>query len=474
MIYFILIVYIAITFWGSLIGIGKQAQTPESYFLANRNLRTIGLFFTILATNFSAFYFLGFAAEGYKIGYTHYIIMATGTALAAIPMLLIGSKAWKLGKEEGYITPAELIYGQTQSRPLAALFSAVMAIFTLPYLSLQIVGGGYILENLTGGEISYALAIILLTVLTIVYVILGGMQSVAKTDLKQGLIVIVFMSLAVISIGGELGGLSEANARAAAIIPDLFEVSGAHEHYSLKKWFSFLVFWIFCIPMFPQLFMRFYIARSLEDLKNSAILYAFIPIIISILPVMIGVWGHISFPDLVGKEADQILPMMLKEHTSEWFSALVMTGAVAAFMSTLDSQLLAISTMMTRDFYIPFAKKELDFKSEVLTGRLLVGVFALIGLLIAFKPFDTIFDMGKMAFSGLAVLFPTALFCSRFKIKNPLFPILGITISLGGLLGFYYKWIPDFWAGGFEPFMLLIGISFLISAAGASFNKTEA
>ncbi|MEM6804081.1 MAG: sodium:solute symporter family protein, partial [Bacteroidota bacterium] len=148
MIYVILIGYIAITFWGSLIGIGKQTQTPESYFLANRNLRTIGLFFTILATNFSAFYFLGFAAEGYKIGYTHYIIMATGTALAAIPMLVIGTKAWKLGKKEGYITPAELIYGQTQSRPLAMLFSAVMVLFTLPYLSLQIVGGGYILENL--------------------------------------------------------------------------------------------------------------------------------------------------------------------------------------------------------------------------------------------------------------------------------------------------------------------------------------
>lgn len=474
MIYFILIAYIAFTFWGSLIGIGKQESTPESYFLANRNLKTLGLFFTILATNFSAFYFLGFAAEGYKIGYAHYIIMATGTALAAVPFLLIGTKAWKLGKEHGYITPAEMIYGQTGSRTLAMLFSGVMVVFTLPYLSLQIVGGGYILENLTGGEISYQLAIILLTILTIVYVILGGMQSVAKTDLKQGLIVILFMSMAVVLISRELGGMTKANEMAASLIPDLFSPSGANGHYGWKKWISFLLFWPFCIPMFPQLFMRFYIAKDLPTLKTSAILYAFIPVLISILPVMIGVWGHVDFPDLEGKEVDQILPMMLKEYSSEWFGALVMTGAVAAFMSTLDSQLLAISTMVTRDFYLPFRKTALDFKQEVFTGRVLVGVFALIGLLIAFNPFDTIFDMGKMAFSGLAVLFPTALFCSRFKVEKPLFPILGIAISLLGLFGFYYKWIPDSWAGGFEPFMLLIGISFLISAAGASFTKTKA
>jgi len=108
MIYIILIIYISFTFWASLYGTKIKDATPESYFLANRDLGTLSLFFTILATNFSAFYFLGFAGEGYKIGYAHYIIMAIGTALAGLSFLIVGTKVWVLGKKKGYITPAEL------------------------------------------------------------------------------------------------------------------------------------------------------------------------------------------------------------------------------------------------------------------------------------------------------------------------------------------------------------------------------
>jgi len=466
MIYIILVVYLGITFGGSLFGAKIKEATPESYFLANRNLKTFALFFTILATNFSAFYFLGFAGEGYRIGFAHYIIMSLGTALAGGTIIIIGSRVWQLGKEHGYITPSELVYGETGSRPLAMLFSGVMIVFTLPYLALQIVGGGYILENLTDGDLSYSLAVVLLTVFTIIYVIIGGMTSVAKTDMKQGLIVFIFMTLGVILIGHDLGGITNANVKAAELVPELFSQNGANSYYSPKEWFSWIIFWIIAIPMFPQLFMRFYIAKDLKNLRQSAILYALAPLFISILPVMIGVWGHISFPGLEGNEIDQIMPLMLKKHTTEVFAAIIMTGAIAAFMSTLDSQLLALSTMFTRDFYVPFSKKVIDFKKEVLIGRVLVGLLAVFGMFIAFNPFDSIFDMGKMSFSGIAILFPIGLAVTRFKIVKPLFSIVAIILAIILLFAFHYGWISLSWAFGFEPFIVLIVVSFVITFIG--------
>ena len=466
MIYFILIIYLGFTFWGSLYGVKSKNDSPEAYFLANRSLGTLSLFFTILATNFSAFYFLGFAGEGYRIGYGVYIIMALGTAFAGLAFLIIGPNIWRLGKLKGYITPAELIHGQTNNRLLSILFSGVMILFTLPYLALQIVGGGFVLENLTSGDISYNFAIILLTITTIVYVILGGMHSVAKTDLKQGLLVIIFMSLAVIFIGNDLGGLTNANQKAQLIQPELFTPEGIDGFYTPKKWFSFIIFWFFCVPMFPQLFMRFYIAKDLKTLKKSAVLYSTIPLFISILPVIIGVWGHLSFPGMEGKEADQILPMMLMQHTSSVFAAIVMTGAIAAFMSTLDSQLLALSTMLTRDIYLPFSKKKVSFEKEVLIGRILVGLIALIGLLIAFKPFDTIFDMGKMAFTGLAILFPIALMVTKVKNFQSNYGIVAIAVSISLLFGFFYKLIPSYLNFGFESFIPVILASSLICSLG--------
>lgn len=467
MVYLILILYISITFLGSLVGAKQTNTTPEGYFLANRNVTTLTLFFTILATNFSAFYFLGFAGAGYRIGYAYYVMMAFGTAFACLSFFMIGTKVWQLGKQEGLITPAELIVFKSKSRSLGILYAMVMTVFTFPYLALQIVGAGYIMETLTGGDIPYFLGATILTIFTIIYVFIGGMSSVAKTDLKQGLLAFILMFLAVVYITYDLGGLELAHQKVKAIQPELFERGGKGQFFTPQKWFSLLIFWLFCIPMFPQIFMRFYMAKDLKHLKQSAFLYALVPLFVSILPVAIGVLGHLSFPDLAGKAADQILPMMLVEHTSEWFSALVMTGALAAFMSTLDSQLLALSTMVTRDFYVPFAKTPPSFQQQVKIGRIGVIVFAAIGLCIAWQPFDTIFDMGKLAFSGLSVLFPVTFALLHWKggVKTP-FAIGAILLGEFLLMAFYYQWLPSTWLMGFEASIIVLVICFFLVFLG--------
>lgn len=469
MIYIILIAYIAIVFLGSLRGTANQAKTPEGYFLANRGLGTWALFFTILATNFSAFYFLGFAGAGYRVGYAHYVMMSLGTGFACLSFYILGTKIWALGKKHGFITPAELIYHQTGSKALRWTFAGVMLVFTFPYLALQIIGAGYILENITDGTIPYGWGATFLTLFTIAYVWIGGMKSVAKTDLKQGLLMIFLMVLAVIVISQGVGGLTSAHERIYEIQPDLFSREGVNAVFSPKKWFSMMIFWIFCIPMFPQIFMRFYIAKDVDKLKKSALLYGLIPLFISILPVMIGVLGHLTFPNLVGKETDQILPKMLAAHSPEWFAGLVMTGALAAFMSTLDSQLLALSTIVTRDFVLPF-RKNISLEQQVFIGRIGVIIFALIGLAIAAQPFDTIDDMGRLAFGGLAVLFPVTFFTLRLGGVPPLFGLLSILIGELLLIGFYYQKIPSTWLFGFDSSIIVLVVCFGILFLGKLFD----
>lgn len=462
MVYLILASYILVVFLTSLRNARAIGATPEGYFLANRNLSTLTLFFTILATNFSAYYFIGFAGEGYRRGYAFYVVMALGTALACLSFFIIGDRVWRLGQRHRYITPAELVYHQSGSRTLGLLVALVMVLFTLPYLSLQIVGAGYLLEAVTEGGIPYLGGATLLTGFTIAYVFIGGMTSVARTDLKQGALMFGLMLLAVLMISHKLGGLTAANERVFAAMPELFDRAGADGYYTPRRWFSWLVFWLCCIPMFPQIFMRFYIARSVAHLRRSAILYAVAPLILSILPVVIGVLGHLSYPGLEGKAADEILPQMLVRHTHPWFAALIMTGALAAFMSTLDSQLLALSTIMTRDFSPLFGFRPSTLLEEVKLGKSWVVVFALIGLLIAWRPFATIFDMGKMAFSGLAVLFPAVLFLLHSKNFSARAGIVSIVLGELGVVAFHYQWLPGQWSFGFEPFIIILAGCFLI------------
>ena len=161
---------------------------------------------------------------------------------------------------------------------------------------------------------------------------------------------------------------------------------------------------------------------------------------------------------------------MLVEHTPEWFAALVMVGALAAFMSTLDSQLLALSTIITRDFYIPFSKKTVDLSTQVRIGKIVVIILALIGLAIAYQPFDTIFDMGKLAFAGLSILFPASFVILRLNGLNPRFALASIIIGELLLISFFYGWLPNSWLFGFESFIPILVICFSIVLLGRRFS----
>ena len=98
--------------------------------------------------------------------------------------------------------------------------------------------------------------------------------------------------------------------------------------------------------------------------------------------------------------------------------------------------------------------------------------FAIVGLGIAYQPFDTIFDMGKLAFAGLAVLFPTTLFILRFGGISPGWGITSIIVGELLLISFYYGWIPSDWTLGFESFIPVLVLCFLIVGIGKYWQRT--
>ncbi|NEO97130.1 MAG: sodium:solute symporter family protein [Symploca sp. SIO2E9] len=464
--YMALAAYLLFTLWVGIIGYRSQEDTPENYFLANRNLGAVVLFFTLSATNFSAFAFLGFSGAGYRIGLSYYPMMGFGTALVGLAFYFIGYKVWLLGKAKGLITPSELIEQRCPSQTLKLIFLTVMVIFTLPYLTLQPIGAGYLLENLTNGQIPYFTGATFLTLVIVLYVFMGGMRSVALTDVLQGILMFVFMLAAVVAIANSLGGFAQANSTVFTLEPELFSRQGMGNFFTPRKWFSYMLLWILSVPMFPQMFMRFYTPKTPNPLKVSAVVYPVVTATMFICPVLIGMWGHIAFPELVGKDTDQIFPMMLTEYTPVWLSSLVMVGALAALMSTLDSQLLALSSMITRDIYISYLRKNASLQEQTFVGRLLIFVLAIIGLIIAYNPPATIAAIATQAFTGLAVLFPTVIAALYIKRVNPLSCIISILVGEAAVIGFQFGIIPQVFTFGFLPVVPIVSLCTLIIVLG--------
>lgn len=121
-------------------------------------------------------------------------------------------------------------------------------------------------------------------------------------------------------------------------------------------------------------------------------------------------------------------------------AALVISAGIAALMSTMDSQLLTLSSIITRDI-MPMT--QMGKPKTSIVGRIAVIVLSLAGLALAYKPPATILQIATQTFTGLAVLFPTVILGLYLKRVYAAAAIGSILAGEGILALFYLKILPS-------------------------------
>ena len=373
-------------------------ETDEQYFLSGKKLPVTALLISTAATNFSAFTILGLSGAGYRMGYAFYPVMAFGTGFMALSMYLIGSPLGKMGRERGYISPVDFIRDRYGSAFLSRAFAVVLVILTLPYLALQPMSAGIILETFFG--VPYKVGVIACSIIVGLYTTRGGMRAVVKTDLVQGVIILVLAAAAYASVVRHLGGFREAHALVENTAPQLLERFGAGGKVGPSVLAGYIVLWFFADPMFPQLNQRLLAAKDSKTLQRMVIIYPIVTMLLFFLTISVGVLGAGVMPGLSGGESDRIWPTLIAESTGPVLASIFMIAPLAAIMSTLDSQLLSLSSIIKRDLFV---KKQ----SGGNTLRLITAAIAAAGLLIALFPPSNILDfINKSSFLGYAALAP--------------------------------------------------------------------
>ena len=450
----VLVAYFLMVLVIGLVARTRWKSSPATYFLADRRLGTVVLLGTMVATNFSAFTVFGTSGAGYRDGYAFFPIMGFGTGFMALTFWIIGRRIWQVGRERGLVTPPELVGALYNSRIVGVIVAAVMVIFTIPYLALQPMAAGYALEALVG--LPYAYGCVLVTAIILLYTLRGGLRAVAWTDLFQGVLMFVLLLVSLFLVAGHHGGFVAANQKVLALNPELFSRPGGLGKYTLGIWFSYILLWFFCDPMFPQLFQRFFTARSQRTIFRTMLLYPAVCSVTFFLPIAVGVLGRLSFPDLAGKEADRILPMVMTLISGDFMAALVIAAGLAALMSTMDSQLLTLSSICTRDL-MPLVRTSRGTGETSMAGRVAVFILSMAGLALAYKPPATILQIATQTFTGLAVLFPSVLFGLYLRRVFALSAVLSIAAGEAAVVCFYFKWLPS---GGFLPVVWVMLVAF--------------
>jgi SSS family solute:Na+ symporter len=426
----------------------RRSSGPQEFFLAGRSLRTFVLLGTMAATNFSAFTVVGFSGAGYRMGFAFYPIMAYGTGLMALTFILIGIPAFRIGRELGLITPSELIEARFGSRGLGVLFAAVQSVFTLPYLALQPLAAGYVLESLLG--VPHALGAAVVTAVIVCYVLAGGMRSVAWTDVVQGFVMLAALAAGLAVVVHALGGWGAATASLAAASPEHLTRPGAGGGLPVGIWASYMALWFMADPMLPQLFQRFYAAKSEGAIVRMSALYPVVTTVLFFLPVAIGALGRLIIPGLEGQKADAIFPLLMERIGGGWLAGLAAAGVLAAIMSTMDSQLLTLASIVERDFLrrkgaaARRAAAAPVARATTRRSRVAVAVLAVAGCALALRPPATMLAIATEAFAGFAVLFPTVVAALYWKRATASGALLSIVVGEAVVGAYHFRLLPDF------------------------------
>lgn len=445
---FILVLYLGVVLSIGLLSHRLFRGTGEDYFVASRTIGPFVLLMSLFGTNMTAFSLLGASAEAYREGIGVFALMASSTAIVGpVLILFVATRLWATGKRLNLLTQAQYFRVRYESDALGLIFFVVLVALVIPYLLIGVMAGGLTLNQITGGQIPSWVGGLVVSGVVMIYVTAGGLRGTAWVNTFQTLVFMLLGAVALIYIVRQLGGLEVAFAELSARHPELL-VRGKHIPYS--KMLSYMLIPI-SVGMFPHIFMHWLSARRAEAFRISIVAYPICVVIVWVPSVVLGVLGHNSFDGLEDAAASSILIRMIEHHAPEVLAGLLGAGVLAAVMSSLDSQVLAIGNMFTQDIVRHYGfHDQMSEKSQVLVGRLFVGGILLLTFLISLVAPMRIFGLAIWTFSGFASLVPillAAIFWRRSTKVGALAAV--ITAVVSWVYFFSVGWnVPNYTVGG--------------------------
>ena len=467
-------VYFTILLLLGWVGYRVTLATREDYFLASRSLSTFHLFMALFASNITSFTIIGHAGLSYHAGYGAYGYVI-GWSLFATPFTyyLIGYRSWLLGKRYGYSTQPQLFSSRWNSRTVGILFLVLLLYYTIPYLVLGIIGGGIAMSTMTGGAIPYWLAALVLLSVSVIYTMGAGLRGTTWTDIFQGLLFMIVAVFVLLAVADSLGGFDVITAKILSDKPHLLERALAPQ-LSPKTWFSFSFVNSIAVVVFPQMFIRIMAAKNSKSMKKVTLFYPVCFMIIFGISTLLGVWGAVSIPGLEGKASDDIVPLLLEQHLTPVWVALGLLVILAVIKSSLDSQLLSVSHMVTEDFLLPYFKNITENKA-VFISKIVLVLFALTAYVGAlFRP-SAVLSIAAFAFSGFSLLLPVMIAGLYWKRCSKHAAVTAIVVPSLFLHLWYLKVLPEWTTFGFMPVVpaFFLTIFLLISVTYLTASQTE-
>jgi sodium/proline symporter len=438
-----------------LLGIGfyfyRKSTSIEDYLLGGR---TMGSWVTALsaqASDMSGWLLMGLPGAIYLGG--------IGKTWIAIGLFIGTILNWKLvaARLRIYTQKTETItlpcfFEQRFGDPtglLRVISAIIILIFFTIYASSGLVATGKLFESTF--DIPYKTAVVFGGAIIIAYTFLGGFLAVCWTDLFQGTLMVLALTVVPSVAYFKVGGIGEIRAAMA-----FKEISSSliprGDKFPLLAIISAAAWGLGYFGQ-PHILARFMSAKSARKLRESMTI-AIVWVALSLMgAVVIGLIGIGMFDNLTDGKEEKVFIYMINRVMHPWLAGIMLAAILSAIMSTIDSQLLVSSSALTEDFYQKAIKKDASVKEIVRIGRISVVIISAVALVMALSPNDTILGIVAYAWGGFGAAFgPLVLFALFSRRTGWLAALAGMvsgTVALVlwkqvGLDEYLYEIVPGF------------------------------
>lgn len=443
----------------------RKKRTAEAsskdYFLAEGSLTWWAIGASLIASNISAEQFIGMSGNGFKIGLaiSAYEWMAAATlmivAIFFIPVYL---------KNKIYTMPQFLSqrYNNTVATVMAVFW---LLLYVVVNLTSILYLGALAVSSISGISLTacmYGLAIFS------IFITLGGMKVIGYTDVIQ-VFFLILGGLVTTYLALDLVAQHFGQKGAMAGLKLMSEHANDHFHMILKRdntnypslpgltvllgglWIVNLNYWG-C----NQYIVQRALGADLKTARGGILFSAFLKMLMPVIVVLPGIAAYVLHQQNHGDFANAMLqngelnpdrayPVLL-DLLPSGLKGLAFAALTAAVVASLAGKANSISTIFTLDIYHKRINPGASEKKLVSTGRLVVVIAMILGVVIA--PFLGIDKKGGFEFiqeytgfvsPGIFAMFILGFFWKKATSSAALFATIG-----GFLMSVVFKVLPKF------------------------------
>ena len=471
-----------VVYLGGMIAIGivfsKKTKDVSDFYLGGRKLGPLVSAMSAEASDMSSYLLMGLPGLAYlcgaaEVGWTA-IGLAAGTYLN---WLFVARRLRIYSQKTNSITLPDFFSDRYHDKNhlLSGISALIILIFFVPYTASGFSACGKLFGTLFGWD--YHLAMIVSAVIIIAYTSMGGFLAASFTDLIQSIVMTAALVIIVL-FGIHTAGGWDAVMDNAKSIPDYLHMTTTRSFstetgeftngigYGFLPIVSTLAWGLGYFGM-PHILLRFMAIEDDKKVKTSRRIASIWVVIAMGVAILIGFIGNQlsangSIDVLYGKDTNNSesvimkMAMLLSEHSfaAALVAGLIFAGILACTMSTADSQLLAASSSMSENIVKGVLGIRLSEKTSMLVARAVLIVIAAAGVVLAWNPDSSVFQIVSFAWAGFGATFGPVMLAALFwKRSNKWGAAAGLVV--GGAMIFVWKFAVRPLGGAWDIYELL-------------------